>query len=106
MDARNVHLGVRIKELRKRAGFSQEDLAESVGIDGKYVSRIEVGKRSPSLETLFHIADALAVDVHELFDFSHHDAEEVSPKGIEKYIKGANKEQLQLIYKLVRAVRY
>lgn len=105
MDARNVLLGARIKELRKRAGFSQEDLAESVGIDGKYVSRIEVGKRSPSLETLFHIADALAVDVKELFDFLHHDAETVSPKGIEKSLEGASKDELQLVYKLVRAIR-
>ena len=62
MSERKRLLGARIKELRKRAGLSQDQLAERVGIrDSKYLSRIEVGKRYPSLDTLEKIADALHV---------------------------------------------
>jgi len=49
MAERKKLLGARIKELRKQADLSQDQLAEKVGIDGKYLSRIEVGKRYPSL---------------------------------------------------------
>ncbi len=98
-------LGARIKELRKRAGLSQEQLAEQVGIDAKYLSRLEVGKRQPSLETLEHIADCLQIEMKELFDYSHHDNETTTPEGIEKALAGASREELRLVFKLIAAVR-
>jgi len=98
-------LGARIKELRKRGGLSQDQLAEKIGIESKYLSRIEVGKRQPSLETLEHIADSLQVEMKELFDFEHHDSEATSPRGIEDALVGASKEELRLVYKLIKAVR-
>lgn len=104
METRSLLLGARIKELRKRAGLSQDQLAEQVGIESKYLSRLEVGKRSPSLDTLGRIADALRVEMKTLFDFSHHDAEATTPKGISAALAGASREDLKLIHKLVKAV--
>ncbi|MDD2230203.1 MAG: helix-turn-helix transcriptional regulator [Candidatus Cloacimonetes bacterium] len=105
MNTRKMLLGARIKEVRRRVGLSQDQLAEKVGIESKYLSRIEVGKRQPSLETLGLIADSLHVEMKELFDYSHHDNESTSPKGIEKALEGASKEELRLVYKLIKAVR-
>jgi transcriptional regulator with XRE-family HTH domain len=105
MSERGVLLGVRIKELRKRTGLSQDQLAEHVGIEAKYLSRIEVGKRQPSFETLENIADSLHVEMKELFDFSHLDKEATSKKGIENVLEGASNEELRLVYKLIEAVR-
>lgn len=45
-------LGERIKELRKKRQLSQEQLAEKIQIDAKNLSRIEVGRGYPSLDTL------------------------------------------------------
>ncbi len=45
-------LGSRIKEIRKLKRLSQEQLSERVGIDPKHLSRIEVGRGFPSLDTL------------------------------------------------------
>lgn len=104
MSARKMLLGARIKELRKRAGLSQDQLAEKVGIEAKYLSRIEVGKRYPSLETLEHIADALQVEMKELFDFQHFHGEAVTPRGIENLVKGASPEEMRLIYRVIKAV--
>jgi transcriptional regulator with XRE-family HTH domain len=98
-------LGARIKELRKRVGLSQDQLAEKVGIESKYLSRIEVGKRHPSLDALERIADSLQVEMKELFDFAHHDIEVVSPKGIASALAGASSEELRLVFKLIKAVR-
>lgn len=105
MSDRKMLLGARIKELRRRASLSQDQLAEKVGIESKYLSRIEVGKRQPSLDTLEHIADCLHVEMKELFDFSHLGSDAVSMQGIESALAGASKEELRLVFKLINAVR-
>jgi transcriptional regulator with XRE-family HTH domain len=47
--------------------FSQADLAEKAGISIPFLSSIERGIKWPYPETLFHIANALNVEVYELF---------------------------------------
>ena len=104
MIERKKLLGARIKELRRRANLSQDQLAEMVGIDGKYLSRIEVGKRYPSFETLEGIADALNVEMKDLFDYLHHDSAYASPNGIADLTRTANSDELKLIHRLIHAV--
>lgn len=67
-------LGVRVRELRKNMGMSQDQLSEQIGIDPKHLSRIELGKSFPYMETLEAIASSLQVELKDLFDFSHLDA--------------------------------
>ena len=69
-------LGMRIREVRKLRGLSQERLAEKVGVDPKQISRIEGGKSAPSFETLESIAIHLQVKMKDLLDFQHLVAEE------------------------------
>ena len=64
-------LGMRVREVRRLRGLSQERLAEKVGIDPKQISRIEGGKSAPSFETLESIAKHLQVEMKDLFDFQH-----------------------------------
>ena len=105
MSEKKTLLGARIKEIRKRSGLTQDELAERIDVEAKYLSRIEVGKRYPSLEVLEHIADALQVEMKELFDYSHHDSEATTPEGLAKAVEGANREEMKLIFKLIRAIR-
>ena len=44
---------------RRRAGLSQEALAEACGLHRTYVSQLERGLKSPTLRTLFDLAEAL-----------------------------------------------
>lgn len=46
--------------------MSQEDLAEMVGVDVRYLGGIERGQRNPSLKVICALADALGVEVLEL----------------------------------------
>ena len=55
-----------IRKARETAGLTQEKLAELVGISTAYYSQIELGNKSPSLETLINIADAMHVSVDSL----------------------------------------
>lgn len=60
-------LGKRIQKYRKEAGYTQEDLAEKVGISRAYMGFIEQGRYSPSLEILEKIAKRLKIKLSELF---------------------------------------
>ncbi|CAN0606387.1 unnamed protein product [Ectocarpus sp. 12 AP-2014] len=60
--------GRAVREQRNAGGISQEELAMRIGADQAYVSRIEAGQMNVTLETAEQIANALGVDVGELFN--------------------------------------
>lgn len=60
-------LGKRIRTLRVERGLSQEGFADRVVISRAYISFIEQGTRTASLEVLVHIAEILDVSLSELF---------------------------------------
>lgn len=62
-------LGQRIRALRRRAGLTQEGLAERSGLNPKYVSGIERGRENPTLDTLIRLARELNARPVEMFDF-------------------------------------
>lgn len=66
MDTKRI-LGKRIQEYRKMASFTQEQLAEVIGIDTISLSKIETGKNYPTAENLTKIAEILKVEVYQLF---------------------------------------
>ncbi len=59
--------GQRLKELRSERELNQEELAERVGVFRTYMSRIETGAANPTLTLIHALADALGVEVTELF---------------------------------------
>lgn len=61
-------LGFRIKELRELSNLTQKELAEKATISRNYVTSIETGRYSPSLEVLKNIAKALDITVLQLLD--------------------------------------
>jgi transcriptional regulator with XRE-family HTH domain len=58
--------GRRIRTLRQKRGFSQEELAERAQLHWTYVSEIERGRRNPSLNILGRLARALDVPLSRL----------------------------------------
>lgn len=59
-------MGTRIKTARKRAGMTQTELGNILGVSGSMIAQYETGARNPKYETLQRIADALTVDISEL----------------------------------------
>ena len=74
--------------------MTQENLAEKINIDPKNVSKIENGNNYPSAETLQAIANALGVDVYELFVFK----ENISYDDMRKEIIEALKSDKKTLY--------
>jgi Predicted transcriptional regulators len=66
-----IKLGLNISYFRKRAGITQEELAEKIGISRSHLSAIEAPNiiRSFSLELLFLIAQELNIAAYKLLDF-------------------------------------
>jgi transcriptional regulator with XRE-family HTH domain len=59
-------LGDSVRDARKEIGFSQEKLAEKADLSAVFISRIERGIESPSVDNLLKIAKALHVRVSHL----------------------------------------
>lgn len=62
-----IVFGRRVRELRKRRGYSQEGFAAASGLDRSYFGGVERGQRNVSLENIAAIARALEVPIGELF---------------------------------------
>ena len=59
--------GSRVRDLRKRRGWTQEQLAEAAGRHWTYIGGIERGERNITLQVVADLACALDVDIKELF---------------------------------------
>lgn len=70
MDERRL-VGRRIKSLRQTRGYTQEQLAEIIDINPKYLSSIERGAENPTLDLFLRLAKGLKVDLYEIFQFEH-----------------------------------
>ncbi|MBU1172813.1 MAG: helix-turn-helix domain-containing protein [Proteobacteria bacterium] len=64
---KKINIGMRLKELRKKQGVTQADLAKLVGVTPSNISQIESNLISPSLSALLKIAEALFVDISYFF---------------------------------------
>ncbi len=74
-------VGERLRKLRKLKGLSQEKMAEQAGVNAKYYSEIERGKRNVTIKVLEKIATNLGVTFEDLFRFPLN--ERLSPKAEE-----------------------
>lgn len=61
-----MQFGSYLRSMRKENGMTQVELAESVGVDSTYISRLENGRDHPSEEVLLRLAVALHDDPHKM----------------------------------------
>jgi transcriptional regulator with XRE-family HTH domain len=66
-EAMSVDVATRLRELREARGISMRTLATKSGLSANALSMIERGKTSPSVSTLYKLADALGVSITAFF---------------------------------------
>jgi transcriptional regulator with XRE-family HTH domain len=54
-------LGEELRKVRERAGLTQEQLSFRAGLSRPYISQLERNLKSPTMDSLFRICDALDV---------------------------------------------
>lgn len=62
-------MGQRLKELRRKKGWSVRKLAREAGVSKSTVSDVELGKRKPTADYLIKIAQALNMEERELLEW-------------------------------------
>lgn len=64
---KEVHIGEQVRYYRRMRKLSQEDLALMAGINPAFVGHIERGIKSPTVNTLIKITQALDISLAQLF---------------------------------------
>ena len=63
-----IEFGKNLRAERNRAGYSQDGLAEKMGIcAGKHIGTIERGETNPTLTTIIAIMETLNIDFEKLY---------------------------------------
>ena len=65
--AARIAFGNRLRKLRIERGFSQESLADAVGLHRTYIGAVERGEQNISVDNIAKLAKALKVRSSELF---------------------------------------
>lgn len=60
-------IGKRVRQLREIRGMTQTELAKAVGVGQSHISDIELDQDVPSMRVVIRLAEALSVDVGDLF---------------------------------------
>jgi transcriptional regulator with XRE-family HTH domain len=66
IDGLYLEIGKRIKIERSALGFSQQDLAQEIGMLRTSVVNIEAGRQRLPIHVLYAVADALGIPVYQL----------------------------------------
>ncbi len=102
-------LGVRISQLRMKAGMTQANLAEKAELSIDSISRIERGDRAPSLESLEKIAEGLGIEPAELLNFKGKGLKALAegpPECLELWnlLRNKKRDQIKKIHDLAKIV--
>ena len=71
-----LSIGPTLKELRTSSNLTLKELAIKSGFDSSYISKIENGERSPTIESLEKICKALGVSLNTFFILSSTEEDE------------------------------
>ena len=97
-------IGARVKERRKVLGITQERLAELSGLSTNFIATIEIGQKTPSLETLAKLSRALGVEACDLLR-TEPDAGEISiSEYVENSLEGLQQSDVEFTQALLRFV--
>ncbi len=97
-------LGAKIKRLRLKEGFTQEQFAEKINIATRTLSGIETGENFLTADTLEKILDVLNVTSAELFAIEHIKSQEDLVNEIITDVQNLkDKQKIETIYKIIKA---
>lgn len=65
-----MELCERLRQLREKAGYSQNELAGIAGISQSHLRRVELGQAGITVEHLQMICDAFNITLKEFFDYT------------------------------------
>jgi len=98
-------IGRNIRKYRSEKGLRQEDLAEKTGLSNNYVGMIERGEKTPSLETLIAICNALFISADLILADDLDYVKEKKKNIITKDLKSSFREEADMVYDIAAVVK-
>jgi transcriptional regulator with XRE-family HTH domain len=104
MDERK-RLGRRLQRLRRLRGLTQEQLAERIDINPKYLSSVERGEENPTLDLFLRLAEGLQVELPALFQYAQEgESRERLRQRVERLIVDLSEEELRRVVWVLEAL--
>ncbi len=100
----NERLGIKIKNIRKNKGLTQELLAEKSDLSTRQIVKIENGQATPTIQTLQSIAKALDVSFNNLFDNDSYDSISIVRSKARALLDSLNDDNLRLFYRILKSI--
>ncbi|PPQ47521.1 transcriptional regulator [Paenibacillus peoriae] len=100
-------IGVRIRQVRKSRGLTQEQLGERAQLQSTYIGGVERGERNISIETLEKLIKALEMSPSEFFYFGDNPIEKDTDKNklIHIFISKLMEQENKNIRKMINIYR-
>lgn len=97
-------IGQRIRKYRKAQSYSQEQLAEMVGISVTHMSHIETGNTKLSLPVLVNLAEVLGVQTDDILK-EQHSSKDATISEIIGIIENCDEKELCMIKDIIKSTR-
>ena len=98
-------IGARLREERRRMGYTQEQLAERADLSANFIAHLERGSRKPSLDTLVALSGLLEVPVDRFFESEpakpHREAESPLVRRLIRLVKQADPSRVKLLVSVI-----
>lgn len=105
MNSLKIKLGKRIRELRKSIGYTQEQVAEIIGMEPPNISKMENGLHFPQPENIEKLAKVFQIDIKELFNFNHFQDKQLLIEEINDYLKSSEIKTIEFVYKFIKNLK-
>lgn len=96
--------GARIKELRKKKKYTQEQVSEKLGLFQKQIGNIETGTCFTTMNNLEKLSELFDVEIKDLFDFNHLQNRTVIIQKINEILSTANDNDIQKFYRILKTL--
>ena len=88
-----LDIGIRIREARKKNGFTQQMLADAIGVSEIYISQLERGMKLPSLALFIQIINALDVSADYVLRDAVHTGKDFVYEEVAELLDGLTSKQ-------------
>ena len=96
--------GQRVRHYRKKAGISQEQLAELCDLHPTYIGQLERGEKNASLETIMRVSAGLNISPEILFEKIGVEADETIPQQIYNLVLSLSEDKQKEMYEIVKRI--
>lgn len=97
-------IGRNIRKFRKERHLRQEDLAEKTGLSANYIGMVERGEKTPSLETLIRIINALQVSADVILSDVLENGYVIKTSQLNEKLENLSEEERRRIYDVIDAL--